>query len=337
MKKKRPKTRRATDEELLPYMDYLHGGVVDGQFKAACQYEYARESNILRRAAELLSGHRNADAAEISVKIEDEFHCGSWFIQPEWGFIWQCRSFPAKSWNQLTDIERADLLCGLPLSTTKVRPLLLGEVMFLTRYLDQLKQMADKASTELRKAAAAGGARQKVYPILELPKTPIVQALLPLDFSKSKKRLLQEIGKWLDLPDNKARFDKHKRKTETGTEKEAKDRLKDLAAWRLHRELSTRRALEFAEQNRQRDKSGKPKAFYDPRKGQTQPVPTEEAPLYSEESGFLKAKARALRYRAKLIPWEFGKFAKERERQKREWATIFRKAKEAKKISKSSC
>ncbi len=78
-KKKRLKTR-ATDEELLPCMDYLHGDVVDGQFRAACQYEYARESNVLCKAAELLRREPTADAAEISFKMEDEFHCGSWFI-----------------------------------------------------------------------------------------------------------------------------------------------------------------------------------------------------------------------------------------------------------------
>ena len=62
-----------------------------------------------------------------------------------------------------------------------------------------------------------------------------------------------------------------------------------------------------------------------------------EAPLYSEESGFLKAKKRAKDYLGELIPWEFGKYAEETEQQKREWAAAFRKAlKEAKKISKSS-
>src|SRR5262249_47155429 len=157
--------------------------------------------------------------------------------------------------------------------------------------------------------------RQRVYPVLELPNAPLVQALLPLDFSKTKKRLLQSIGKWLDLSENKARFEKHKRKTETGTEKQAKDRLKDLAAWRLYRELRCDEALSFAEKNRKRDKRGRPRPFHDPRKGQTTKVSPNEAPLYSEESGFSKAKKRAEGYLAQLIPWEFGKFVQERERE----------------------
>jgi hypothetical protein len=336
MKDRRGKT---LDQEiikwvLLPCMDYLHGDVADDQFRAACHYEYARESTILRKAAQLLKA---TDAGEIASQIECEFHCGSWFFQPEWGFIWQCPSFPAKSWNQLTDTERVDLLCGLPLSTTKIRPLLLGEVMFLRRYLDQLKEMADQARTELKEAVAAGRPRQKVYPILELEYTPFVQALLPLDFSKSKKRLLGEIGKWLDLPENKARFEKHKRRTEAGTQKQAKDRLKDLAAWRLYRELGCDAALRFTKENRKRDKSGRARPFHDPRQDQSRRVPINEAALYSEESGFLKAKARALKYRAKLIPWEFGQDAKETATFRKDMIEWFKDAlKQAQKISNSS-
>jgi hypothetical protein len=336
MKKKRPK-KQATDEELLPWMDYLHGDVVDGEFKAACQYEYARESNIVRKAAELLRRDLTADAAEISLKIEDEFRCGSWFIGTDWMFVWQCPSFPAKSWNQLSENERAELLYGLPLSTTKVRPLRLGEVIFLTHVFNQFEDMAGKARAEWKKARTPGRPRQKVYPILEVKNTPMAHALLPLDFSKSEKRLLEEIRAWLRLKENKDRFAKHQPKTEAGTEKEAKDRLKDLAAWRLYRELGCDKALSFTEKNRKRDNSGVPCPFHDPRQDQTKKLPLNEAPLYSEESGFLKAKKRAEDHLAELIPWEFGKYAEEREQQKREWAAAFRKAlRKAKKISKSS-
>jgi hypothetical protein len=303
-------------------MDYLHGDVVDGEFKAACQYEYGRESKILRKAAELFRRDRTAHAGEISFQIEDEFHCGSWFIQPEWSFIWECSSFPAKSWNQLTDTERADLLCALPLSTTKPRPLLLGEVMFLTHYLDQLKEKADKACAEWKEARAAGKTRQKVYPILELKNTPFVQVLLPLDFSKTRQGLLDEIDLWLRLPENETRFDTHKRTTQAGTEKQAKDRLKDLAAWKLFHELGWEGALDFAEQHRRRDKSGKPRAFHDPRQGRRErgkltKVALNKAPLYSwqtGESAFRKAKTRVDRHLAELIPWEFGRFAEKNQK-----------------------
>jgi hypothetical protein len=143
MKKRRPK-KQATDEELLPWMDYLHGDVLDSEFKAACQYEYARESSILRKTSELLRNNPTAHAGEVFFHIEREFPsaAGNWLISHEWSFIWQCPSFPATGWNQLSEAERTELLHGLQLSTNEPRPLHLGEVSFLTHFLDQLKGMA---------------------------------------------------------------------------------------------------------------------------------------------------------------------------------------------------
>jgi hypothetical protein len=335
--KKRIKTQAST-EDLLACIPYLHGHVVDEQFRAACQYEYARESNILRRAAELFRGDPSALAGEIFLKIDCEFPAvGNWLISTEWRFVWQCPSFPAQGWNQLSDAERADLLLSLPPTTNRLRPLQLGEVMSLTPYLDQLKEMAEKARAELKESVATRTPRQKVYPILELKNTPFVQALLPLDFRKTRKRLLQEIDLWLQLPENKDRFDKHQPKTEAGTEKEAKDRLKDLAAWRLYRELGYGEALEFARRNRLCGSDGVPRKFHDWRQDQTKRVLPNAAPLYSEESGFLKAKARALKYRAILIPWEFGELAENANRFVQEMVERFKKAlNQTQKISKSS-
>ena len=342
--------RKTLDPEvvagLLQCMDYLHGDVVGDEFRAACQYEYARQSAVLQKAAQMLRDNPTANAGEISLKIEREFHCGSWFIGTDWMFVWQCPSFPAKSWNQLSPAERTELLYGLPLSTIKPRPLVLGEVIFLTHYLDQLKELAAKARAEWKEARAGRRRRKKVYPILELPNTSLVQVLLPLDFRKSKKRILQEIDKWLELDENKARFDKHRPKTEVGTEKEAKDRLKDLAAWRLFEKLGWEGSLQFAEQHRKRDKSGKPRAFHDPRQGRREwrelkKVLPYEAPLYSwqtGESAFRKAKVRVGRHLAELIPLEFGKYAKEHSGTfGTEMVARFKKAlKEAQMTSKSS-
>ena len=51
-------------------MDYLHGDVVGDEFKAACQYEYARESNVLRKAAELLRSNPTQIQEKSPFKIE---------------------------------------------------------------------------------------------------------------------------------------------------------------------------------------------------------------------------------------------------------------------------
>jgi len=199
--------------------------------------------------------------------------------------------------------------------------------------------MAEKASRQWEQARAAGERRrQRAYPVLEVKDTPLVYVLLAFDFSKTRKRLLQEFDRWSQLPRNKSRFKRNKPKTESGTPKQAKDRLKDLAAWRLYRELGYDKALKFAAENRKRDNNGKPRQFHDPREGQSEKVELNKAPLYSDEFGFLKAKSRAVAYRAELLPWEFGKFAgKDERRRRKEALSVFNNVlKEAQKISRSS-
>jgi hypothetical protein len=318
------KTKLATSHaDNLACMDYLHGDVKDGDFEAACGYEYARESNVMREAAKLsVSGISDT---EIACKVEDQFQCGHWFIQQPWGFIWQCPSFPAKSWNQLGEQERADIRLVFPLPADKVQPLRMNEVWNLQALgiFDEFKAMAAKQMEDKRTCGPKSP--KPVYPVIDgWPKykresSPWVHALFHLDFSKQKKRLLQEFAAWLELPENQKRRKLHERKTvgKTGT---FKDRLKDLASWRLYRELGCDKALQFATDNRLRDKANRPRGFHDQRKDPTKKLLLHEMPLYSEESAFEKAKAKAKDFLGELIPWEFGEFAKERERQNAERA-----------------
>lgn len=118
-----------------------------------------------------------------------------------------------------------------------------------------------------------------------------------------------------------------------------RDRLKDLASWRLYRALGCEAALSFAVENRKADKAGRPLAFHDHRVGQTKKVPLNQSPLYSEgDSAFAQAKARATRYLGELLPWEFGKIEEERQRQSAEivqrWTDAMKKF--APKVSKRS-
>jgi hypothetical protein len=283
MKKPGPKT---LEEKLLPCMAYLYGDVAGDQFRAACRYKYARESKILPKIAELY----RRKAVGIFHQIDHEFPAaGEHLINHECRVFWQCPSFPEKSWNELSKAERSDLLWGLPCS---VQPLLFEKV-FPIPSLDQLKSMLLSGWKE---------ARADGRPIVvESPDASFVYAVLPLDFSKSRKRVRQEIDDWLELPDNKARFDKHKLATEAGTEKQAKDRLKYLVAWRIYRELGWKGAVDFIEQHRDPDRQ-----FHDRRQGQST---YNQAPLYSEQSGFLRAIARAQAYLGELFPWEFGRIA----------------------------
>jgi hypothetical protein len=329
MKKKQLQTQ-GTPPELVACMPYVHGDVVDGNFEAASRYEYARESAVLRKAAELQSGDPTLYTGELSSRIEAEFQCGSWFIQPEWGFIWQCRSFPAKSWNQLSEPERIELLYGLPISTTQARPLTMNELWLLDTMgiFDEFKAIAEQVRADCKENTLRSKARKKVYPVIEgwprqkTENQPWVHALFTLNFTKTKKRLLQKFDEWLRLPENEQRFKQHQYNP-VGKTGEFKDRLKDLAAWRLYEgcDRDWERANNLAQSNRLDHRP-----FHDPRRGQTEKAPLNEAPLYSEESGFLKAVKRAKDYLAELIPWEFGKYAEEREQQNRECAAALRKA-----------
>jgi hypothetical protein len=63
-----------TEFDQASTMDYLHGDVVDGEHEAACDYEYSRESRVLREAARL---HRQGlSPEEIGEDIDQAFHCG---------------------------------------------------------------------------------------------------------------------------------------------------------------------------------------------------------------------------------------------------------------------
>src|SRR5262245_24720932 len=119
-------------------IDYLHGSVVDAGFEAACTYEYARESKILRDAADerekLFHQKKNYAFAgqlyeEAAHTIFQKHNCGVWFINPQWSFIWHCRSFPRNPWNQLSKPERREILYAFP--TKEIRPLQMTEVMML--------------------------------------------------------------------------------------------------------------------------------------------------------------------------------------------------------------
>src|SRR5437867_9344207 len=138
-------------DEARACMDYLHGCVADDEHEAACFYEYARESAILRDTAATRDGlfsQRKKHGStghlyrEVARTIEQKRRCGRWFIHHPWRLIWRCRSFPGKSWNQLSRRERADILRVFP--TTKIQPLLMNHVMTLDALgvFDEFKAMA---------------------------------------------------------------------------------------------------------------------------------------------------------------------------------------------------
>jgi len=291
-----------TKAEKTACMDYLHGYVTNDEFQAARDYEYARESKVIREAARLLR-ESGKTIEEVCAIIEYQTFPGllsdQWYQWPWLAFWSGSASFPEKSYNQLSERERADLRPFGTLPSNKVHPLPMHRLTMLDAIgvFDDFKATAANVRDE-RSQNPSSPPSALDYPVMHMKNKsgddgPWFQALFTLDFSKDRSRLVDEFEAWLRLPVNTERFERYqpKKKIERGTAKEAKDRLKDLAAWRLYREMGCDPALEFTEKNRKRDERGVPRPFLDARTGQSN-TPLNEAPLYSEESGFLKARAR---------------------------------------------
>jgi len=293
-----------TAKEKQACMDYLHGDV-DKELEAACHYEYARKSRVLRFAAELkkrlirksdLEDSANLDD-KVAYRTDKKFGESEWIINGVWPAIWQCTSYPRLAWNNLGDGEQQNISQNF--SSINVPPLGMPDVTFLKRELELVEAdglvALDRAVSEKEKAP-------KIKPAIE--KGCWLFAAFSLNFTQTKKRMRQRFEAWLDLPENKLRFTKYA-SDPTGKTGTFKDRLKDLAAWRLFDELGWNGLLDYTNANRKRDKTGKPLVFHDARKGQSAKVPLNEAPLFNDQAQCLNAIQRAKDYLKQIIPWEF--------------------------------
>jgi hypothetical protein len=349
-------------------MAYLHGDVVDDEFEAACDYEYARESHVLRAAAlavaklpgelagqwraefqktieqleeeeavrfrdiqegnqvrpwdvernrgdvfasltaedeaALLRKGRALSFEEICQQIDEDFLCGGLFLQSPWFEFFTQAHFLDTPWNSLTQEDRRGILETLPLPFGK----------------GVLRSIEARSALALRTRPGSSSGQHDLVVFM-------------LDRAKGKKALVREFAAWLDRPENRQALAKFSNKR-TGKTGGHADRLKDLGAWRLfeHCERDWNKANDFANEhrkafekpevkvigsgkNRKRVifKEGDPKPFHDPRRGQQEKHQLNEASLYSEESGFLKARSRAQVYLRTRMPWEFFKENEEKE------------------------
>ena len=303
-------------------MDYLHGDIDEEEAELACLYEYARESKAIWDAARQRDKWKVegldwfTDAERIvwkTMKPADRIEkaaltaCESLQLSSQTSFPFQltsfliCESFPTKDWQGLTSAERKTIT---RFERKKVPPLPMTDVFTLKahRVFDEFNEVAEKARPVIENVRPGEQAKpmQLVFPILHKWKS-VSYALFTLDYSKSETQLVNEFREWLRLSENRTRLEKHKKPT-TGTTGKPFDRLKDLAAWRLYRELGNdwNAANVFANQHRK-----KRQPFHDARQGQSNKVQRAEAALGNEESYFLKAKKRALDYLAEYIPGEF--------------------------------
>ena len=109
--------------------------------------------------------------------------------------------------------------------------------------------------------------------------------LLPIDFGKPKKHALKMLAVLLEESQSKERFEKYSKKPFG----EAKDRLKDLATWRLYRHCGNdwNKANDFADAHRKKTKKGVARPFYSAQQKQEEDSIT-GAPLAASNPVFLK-------------------------------------------------
>ncbi len=296
------------EQEADACMDYLHGDAKGDEYEAACYYEYARESPKLRS----LATHRDAPEKWMA----DDAH---WIAQHPWLMIWHCPAFPGKPWNRLRDGEHEQILACF--AASGVQPLRVMELGLLASggVLDALKKRGRPDTS-----TPAGRATVNKPAVVEMPERFAgTLVMFNLDFKHdSRKRMCQRFAAWLDLPENKQRFGPAS--NATGTTGRFKDRLKDLAVWRLYRKLGFAEMLGYTQTHRKRDR-GTPRPFHDARQGQSGKLPLEQVRLCSEESFAIKAKRRAEDFLTEILPWEFGEYAKHEERLLKHWLQGLRK------------
>jgi hypothetical protein len=269
-------------------MDYFHGDVPDEELDAAVFYECSRQSDTLRKIAERKANEDVGPGGKLHDIYRDEcknLSSGGW----EWlvfneGFsvLLEIPKFPDCPWSKLERESRGQLLSFY--RNQKLRPL-------TTLRPDQLESIA----AACRRKSASGIAER-------LPYRDIV---FTIDYTKSKKHLMNQFGAWLDLDEN-LRLLRDNAKNSLGTTGKLKDQLKAIAVARMFRacEFDLEKLVSLAEDNRKKDSKGRPRKFHDARK-----IPgyatANEVPLFSEVVPVRHACKRVLDLLGEKLPLEF--------------------------------
>jgi hypothetical protein len=210
----------------------------------------------------------------------------------------------------------------MPLAMTDVWTL--NAMLESEPWSDGLRQLLDEARPVITAASSSKDAPplREVWPFLHKYGS-VYWAVFDVDFSKSESQLLKEFQEWLRLPEQRGHLQRERRPT-TGATGGDLDRLKDLAAWRLFRELGNdwNAANEFANKKRKafgdmsevRTKANKeqvgkwgyktksPRPFHSARQQCKGRIPPHKADLFAELADAYKARASAASYMALLLP-----------------------------------
>ena len=275
-KRNRPAlTKQWSIEEPEAILDYLHGDTPADEVAAACYYEYARESETLRKARreygrtlKRFRGKRRlrlADVEQSSSKVFSNFP--GWVTAPSAVAVWQCSGYPRLSWRELTDAQRKKFLLDLtPAGPSPV----ITDVRMLAgmKIFKKFEQAARAASGQWYKVSPTGGvwldnkpmicpARVKlpglehgifsdgykdVRVTLPVENESIHYVVFTINYKDGIDAVRKGISRWLNSEENEKLFGEYYKKTIHKQKPDSpgryKELLKFLAAWRLYREFA---------------------------------------------------------------------------------------------------
>jgi hypothetical protein len=240
-----PLVKQWSSEERKAILDYLHGDTPAEEVEAACYYEYARESEILRKARR---EYDPSNAENSSLWISHYFP--GWISGQPAMAVWQCPDYPALPWCELDQAQRQNISLnfGRPGPKPIIKDVRLLNAMGV---FDRFKQLA-KDARGCKKPMVWGA---HCPPIIG--DNEIKHVVVALNYRGGKDAMKQMFCRWVDNDANQELFKKyykkpiHKQNPDSAVR--YKEFLKFLAAWRLYDELGFEKAAEWTKKNRRED------------------------------------------------------------------------------------
>ena len=283
-------------EEPDAILDYLHGDTPRDEAKPCCYYEYARTSEVFRRARQ----EYDPDYADDSLHwIIDKFP----LFWNDWRRlqILICPSFPELPWGKLSDANRDDILYHFPAPTAT--PLIADSFILNSRDIfDRFKDQAKLAEREFRHRLGHRGHGHGHDPAVF--GDAIKHIVVTLDYRAGAGAMKKQIGRWLDSEANQRLFDTYHKisidKRNPDSPDRYKELLKFLAAWRLYDQLGFRAAQEWTKTNRRRE-DHHARVFFREKLKKNPSGERYKAPLFKERRQWEAAIAKAKSFLATEI------------------------------------
>jgi hypothetical protein len=304
-----PFKKKWSVQEKESILDYLHGDLEQDEVKACCYYEYARESETLRKARQ---EYDPAGPENSSLRISNYF--------PAWvhsqSCFWQCNNFPDSAWRDLTQEEREDLR----LLFKRISPWpIITDVRMLDarRIFDDFKQQAEELRAQAEQAArTAEKSKVQVSRCSAIVgEGEIKHVVITVDYRDGPAVVTEQFARWLNSNANEKLFEKYHKKLIHKQNPDSPDRdkelLKFLAAWRLYDQfrhklgdkLSLKAAKDWTRDNRRRETERlKLRAFFKEKPSNVVGKDRQFfGPLYSERRDWEHAVAKAKDFLAREI------------------------------------